>query len=69
MRKGHVQLGLIAREPDCALILYRLSEPRRPSKSAIPWSDAPFTQHVVPPERRATALAERDLTPASRQLV
>src|SRR5215207_2429409 len=59
VRHGHAEFGFVA-EGSIIFFLYRFGED-------IPWSDAPYSCHLVP--ERDRALPEADASPKSRALL
>lgn len=61
-RKGKAEFALLTRG-DVLFFLYRFGE------NKIPWSDCPFSWHLVPQERRALPPVEGELTQAVLQVI
>ena len=57
VREGAFAVGLIADEPDCAVLVYRARLPGagRGPRSGIPWSGVALHRHLIPVDRRASA--------------
>lgn len=64
VRQGAAEFALYHHE-DLVVLLYRFGPPGE----GVPWSDAPYTWHLVPPEQRTLPPAGDELGPEARALL